>query len=253
MDELADKSALGDDETRLASLGLEQAMKRNFNVWSLIFMGFCTSVTWEVITSSMAQALMTGGSSSIVWGFLASSCGALLIAFSLSEYASMIPTAGGQYHYIAALAPPRSRRVLSWIAGWVTIWAWILSALAGLFANTLLLQSYIILFSKDYVYQRLHTSLMLVAFATWCAVVSIFGIKLLHRLTFLGIILHIGGYLTTMIYLLVAVRPKNSATYVFTDLANLSGWKSDGVSILIFLFWLGMSVINQYYIRLPGL
>ncbi|KAJ5964393.1 Amino acid/polyamine transporter I [Penicillium vulpinum] len=55
-----------DDEARLAALGQEQVMGRHFNVWSLIFLAFCTSVTWEALTSIMAQSLVAGGSSSLV-------------------------------------------------------------------------------------------------------------------------------------------------------------------------------------------
>lgn len=224
------------DEARLATLGREQALKRHFNVWSLIFMAFCTSVTWEAICSTMTQSLLTGGSSSMVWGFVASAIGALLIALSLSEFASIIPTAGGQYHYVAALSPAKYRRFLSWIAGWVTIWSWILSALAGIFADTMMIQSYIILFAHDYVYQRWHTSLILIALTTLFTLISIVGIHLLHRMMFFGIALHIAGYIATIVYLLVKVHPKNTASFVFSDLTNLSGWKSDGVSDFVFAF-----------------
>ncbi|KAL4969801.1 amino acid/polyamine transporter I [Aspergillus stella-maris] len=232
------------DEARLAALGRDQPLKRNFNVTSLIFMGFCTSVTWEVITSSMAQSLLTGGSSSLVWGFLASAIGALMIAFSLSEYASIIPTAGGQYHYVAALSPPRLRRFLSWIAAWVTTWAWIAGALAGFFSSTMQLQSYIILFSEGYVYERWHTCLILIAEVVWCAAISIFGIRWMHRLTFLGVTIHLVGYLTTMIWLLVNAHPKNSAGFVSTDLTNLSGWDSNGVAWSIGLMGSALSLTN---------
>ncbi|KAF7555665.1 hypothetical protein G7Z17_g1965 [Cylindrodendrum hubeiense] len=94
------------DALELEHLGVAPSdMKRNFNLWSLLFMSFCTSVTWEAISSTMAQALTSGGSSSLVWGYVASATGAMLIVVCLAEYSSMIPTAGGQYHYVAELAP----------------------------------------------------------------------------------------------------------------------------------------------------
>lgn len=42
--------------------------------------------------------------------------------------------------------------------------------------------------------------------------------------------LHVAGYFATVIYLLVAVPRKNTATHVFTDTTNYSGWDSSGVS-----------------------
>lgn len=238
------EKAQSDDEARLAALGRTQAMERHFNVWSLIFLAFCTSVTWEALTSTMAQSLLAGGSSSLVWGFLAAAVGALSIALSLSEFASMVPTAGGQYHYVAALSPARYRRLFSWVAGWATIWSWVLSAVAGIFANSMQLQAYVILFAPDYKYERWHTSLIVIALTTCFLGINILGSRWLHRFTFLGIVLHIGGYFTIIVYLLVKVNPKNSASYVFSDLTNLSGWKSDGVAWSIGLLSSALGFIN---------
>ncbi|KAJ5661147.1 Amino acid/polyamine transporter I [Penicillium longicatenatum] len=231
-------------ELRRAALGHEQSMKRRFNVWSLIFLAFCTSVTWEVICATMTQSLLTGGSSSMVWGFAASAIGALAIALSLSEYASILPTAGGQYHYVAALSPPKYARALSWLAGWATIWSWVLSALSGIFSNAMQIQAYVILFTPGYVYQRWHTSLVVIAIATWATALSIVGIKWLPRIMYLGIVLHIAGYIATIVYLLASVYPKNSASFVFGDLTNLSGWKSDGVAWSVGLMSSAIGFVN---------
>lgn len=149
-----------EDELQLAALGKKQVMKRNFNVWSLIFMCFCTSVTWEALTSTMFQALNSGGSSSMVFGFLVTAFGTLLIALSISEFASIIPTSGGQYHYVAALGPPKYQRVLSFYAAWITMYGWVISCTSGIFAGTLQIQAYMILFAPDYIYERWHTSLV---------------------------------------------------------------------------------------------
>ncbi|KAJ5373919.1 Amino acid/polyamine transporter I [Penicillium concentricum] len=219
-------------------------MGRHFNVWSLIFLACCTSVTWEALTSTMAQSLRAGGSSSLVWGFVAAAIGALSIALSLSEFASMVPTAGGQYHYVAALSPLKYRRLFSWIAGWATIWSWVLSTLTGIFSNSMQLQAYIILFAPDYVYQRWHTSMIVIGMTTCFLGINILGTRWLHRLTFLGIVLHIAGYVAIIVYLLATVHPKNTAAYVFSDLTNLSGWKSDGVSWSIGLMSSAIAFIN---------
>jgi amino acid transporter len=82
------------------------------------------------------------------------------VGLCISEYSSMIPTAGGQHHYVAELAPAKYRRVLSWYTGWVTIFGWIFCATAGIFATAMQIQSWAILFSEGYVYERWHTSLV---------------------------------------------------------------------------------------------
>lgn len=66
---------------------------------------------------------------------------------------------------------------------------------------------------------------------TFFAIVGIFGIKILPRLNWFGMFLHIAGFFATVIYLLVKVHPKNTAKFVFTDQTNLTGWDSSAVNI----------------------
>ncbi|KAL2835283.1 amino acid/polyamine transporter I [Aspergillus cavernicola] len=47
-----------------------------------------------------------------------------------------------------------------------------------------------------------------------------------------------------MIWLLVEVHPKNTATFVFTDLTNLSGWSSNGVAWSIGLMSIALRLTN---------
>ncbi|KAH6967948.1 amino acid/polyamine transporter I [Ilyonectria sp. MPI-CAGE-AT-0026] len=205
-------------------------MERNFNIWSLMFMSFCTTVTWEAVSSAAAQALTSGGSSSLVWGFVASAVGAFLIALCIAEYASMVPTAGGQYHYVSELAPLKYRRVFAWFAGWITMIGWITCAAAGIFATAMQIQSWAILFSPSYGYERWHTSLIVIGLTGFYTIFAIYEIKRLHYLIFVGMFAHVLGYFATSIYLLVHVNPKNTAQYVFTDFTNLSGWESPGIA-----------------------
>ncbi|KAH7122089.1 amino acid/polyamine transporter I [Dactylonectria estremocensis] len=222
---------VSNDDAALDNLGITPSkLERNFNIWSLMFMSFCTTVTWEAVSSAAAQALTSGGSSSLVWGFVASAIGALLIALCIAEYASMIPTAGGQYHYVAELSPPKYRRIFAWYAGWITMIGWILCAAAGIFATAMQIQSWAILFSKGYVYERWHTSLIVIGLTSFYTLFSIYEIKRLHYLIFVAMFCHIFGYFATSIYLLVHVNPKNSAEYVFTDFTNMSGWDSPGIA-----------------------
>ncbi|KAH7001021.1 amino acid/polyamine transporter I [Ilyonectria destructans] len=233
------------DAQVLEHLGVApSSMKRNFNLWSLLFMSFCTSVTWEALSSTMAQALISGGSSSLVWGYVASATGAMLIVVCMAEYASMIPTAGGQYHYVAELAPTRVRRVFSWYAGWITMMGWILCATAGIFATAMSIQAWVILFSDTYVYQRWHTSLIAIALTTYYTLFSIFQLKYLHYLLFFAMFAHVVGYFATSIYLLVHVKEKNTASYVFTDFTNISGWDSSAVSWSIGLLSSSIGFVN---------
>ncbi|KAJ5951844.1 amino acid/polyamine transporter I [Penicillium vulpinum] len=238
-------SDFDEDAADLARLGVEkQELKRNFNAWSLAFMCFCNNGVWEAFTASSAQALTSGGSSSMVYGYLLMSIGALIISLCISEYASMIPTAGGQYHYVAYMSPPRFRRIFSWYAGWITTWAWVLSSVAGNFATCMQISSYMILFREGYVYERWHTAVTMLILMTLYLFASIFGIKYLHHTSFIAMAAHTVGFLAIIIYLLVHTNPRSSATYVFTNHSNLTGWESDGVAWCIGLLAPAAAVVG---------
>ncbi|KAJ5510187.1 Amino acid/polyamine transporter I [Penicillium expansum] len=236
---------VAEDAEELEHLGIAPSeMKRSFNLWSLVFLSACSSVTWEAISSTIAQALRSGGSSSLVWGYVASAAGAILIVLCHAEYASMIPTAGGQYHYASELSPPKIRRVYAWFAGWITMIGWILSCVAGIFAMATQYQAWAILFAPGYVFERWHTTMITIGLTTFFSAVSLFEIKHLPKLMYIGFLTHVAGYLTTMIWLLVHVEEKNSAKIVFTDFNNQSGWENSGVSWSIGLLSSAIGFVN---------
>lgn len=89
----------------------------------------------------------------------------------------------------------------------------------------------------QFVYTRNLSSLIpsalwqiVIGLATFYTLFAVFEVKMLHRLLFVAMFVHIVGYFATVIYLLVRVNPKNTAKYVFTDSTSLSGWESPGVS-----------------------
>ena len=78
--------------------------------------------------------LTDGGPALLFWGFIAVASGQLLVYASIAEVASMYgnpthlevkstnivirsPTAGGQYHWVSELAPPRIQKLLSYLVG----------------------------------------------------------------------------------------------------------------------------------------
>ena len=60
-------------------------------------------------------------------------------------------------------------------------------------------------------------------------VVNVYGIKLLPLIELIGGVCHIAFFFAILIPLVV-LAPRSSADFVFTQLLNDGGWKSDGVS-----------------------
>ena len=61
--------------------------------------------------------LQDGGPAGLIYGFLFCWAGYSAVVASLSELVSVVPTAGGQYHWTFELAPPKYRKFVSYITG----------------------------------------------------------------------------------------------------------------------------------------
>lgn len=112
-------------------------------------------------------------------------------------------------------------------------------------------QAYAMIAHPSYalVAQRWHAYLIYALASVVFTLINVFGAKLIHYLNisgrFLvdtelrlltqspGIIMHVVGFMLTIIILGVMTKDKHSASYVFTTFTNSSGWSSDGVSFCI--------------------
>ena len=65
--------------------------------------------TWEILLFTNFPALLDGGLAGLWWQMIWCYSGQTFIVLSLSEMASMAPTAGGQYHWVSI--HPRTRDV----------------------------------------------------------------------------------------------------------------------------------------------
>lgn len=101
----------------------------------------------------IATSLIGGGPATMIWGYVSSSYLNICpnyglarwvlvcvlsqpIALSLAEICSQYPTSAGAYYWCFRLASPRSRVLLSWINGWLTmvgVWTVSLSVTFGNF------------------------------------------------------------------------------------------------------------------------
>jgi len=91
-------------------MGYVQDMKRNFSVWSLLGVGFSLTNSWFGISTALVTGINSGGPVLVVYGIM------------LSELASALPNAGGQYFWANELAPEGYGQFASYLTGWFA-WA----------------------------------------------------------------------------------------------------------------------------------
>lgn len=225
-------STISSDSQILARLGKKQVLKRRFGFWSLFAFAVCELITWETVLALFAQGFTNGGPAGLVYGFLIAWLSTLSVYTVISELASMAPIASGQYYWVYMLAPPRFKKALSYLVGWLTSLAWIATvAIESLFAGTIM-QGLLILRYPDYNPQLWHGTLL-----TWAVLLVNIFINIvvpgsLPRFELLIMVLHIGGFIAIMAALL-ATAPKGNAASVFSTALNEGGWPTQGLSYCV--------------------
>src|SRR5215471_18033751 len=108
---------LSKDEQLLAELGYKQELKRGWSGFSNFAISFSIISILAGCFTTYGQALNNGGpiAISIAWPVI--SCLILLVAFSMSELASAMPTAGGIYYWSSKLGGPG----WGWFTGWFNL------------------------------------------------------------------------------------------------------------------------------------
>ncbi|KAK7403433.1 hypothetical protein QQX98_010799 [Neonectria punicea] len=220
---------VGSDAERLEHLGIQGELDRSFSLPSLIGLCLCLMGTWEACSSVVAQALTSGGVPCLL---IATFLCSIAVGASLGEIASIYPTAGGQYHWVAALFPDSGRKTAAWVTGWISIGGQIVMTASVAFACGLMTQGLIVLNVEGYIPTRWQAVLIYWAFLLYAAAMNIWCHRLLPTASLISGILHVVCFVAIFIALAV-MAPKNSASFVFTETYNRTGWPSDGVAWLV--------------------
>ncbi|KAH8696441.1 amino acid/polyamine transporter I [Talaromyces proteolyticus] len=216
------------DEIDMARLGKRQRFHRIYGFLSML--GFTTTMmcTWEAVFFANTTAMVDGGPVSLVYGYIFCFFGTLATAASLGELASMSPTSGGQYHWVAQLSPEKSKVFLSWLTGWSALTGWWANTASAIYFAGTMIQGLLVLNKPSYVIERWQGTLLMFAFLIVVVFVNTIAARLLPKIEGLILSIHIVGFFAILIPL-VYLAPHSSAEFVFTEFANSSGWSSNGL------------------------
>ncbi|KAF2749414.1 GABA permease gaba [Sporormia fimetaria CBS 119925] len=199
----------------------------------MLGLAFAILNTWTALSASLSLALPSGGSASVVWGLVTAGACNLCLAASLAEFLSAYPTAGGQYHWVAAVAWKRWVPLLSWTTGWISVSGWIALVATGGLLGSQLIMGIISLYHPDYVPERWHQFLIYTVYTVIAFCINAFLNSSLPRINKTAITWSISGFAIISITLLACASPNYaSAKFVFTDFINETGWP-DGVAWLL--------------------
>ena len=105
------------DAIALARTGKKQVLERRFGLVSMTGFSCGLMCTWESTLVVFLLGLQNGGPGGLVCGFIFVWFGTTSVFATISELASMVPTAAGQYHWVGTLAGGEWKRFSSYIMG----------------------------------------------------------------------------------------------------------------------------------------
>ncbi|KPI43354.1 putative amino-acid permease [Cyphellophora attinorum] len=219
---------VGSDGENLASI---TRIRRLFNFSQLFAFSLTFMSTWESMNTNMFFALYEGGPQVFAWSIVIVYFGAIAQAASISEMSSTIPIAGAQYHWTYHLAPVRFRTFITWMQAWMTWFGWI-SLLAGIANITaIILQQLAILNNPDYLPERWHVTLMMIAIIVVQGLINSFG-RTFASIPWLELIAGIMHVCLFFVFLVVfaVLGARNSGRQIFLDFQVSSGWTNNYVA-----------------------
>lgn len=147
---------------------------------------------------------------------------------SLAELVSMMPTTGGQYHWVHEMSPPKYRKFLSWITGWQVTVAWQADLAAVLYLGGTSIQALVVLNYPDYNFERWHATLMMWAIILVAIFFNTALVKLLSLVDVASGTANIAGFFVVIVPILY-FGPRASAHDVFAQYLSLGSY-SDGTA-----------------------
>lgn len=184
----------------------------------------------------------------MIFGWIGVCVFTIFIALAMAEMCSSWPVAGGQYSWVAMLAPPRVSRQLSYITGWFMLTgscpsifgAYLLTCFLGILAmgavNNSFGSNYILgqvnLVFPDFVIERWHTVLVAWAVGIFALVMNLFAPHALHRLSRFILVWNIASFIIVITTLLATNHQKQDADFVFHEFRNMTGFGASMATII---------------------
>ncbi|KAF7915716.1 uncharacterized protein EAE97_012174 [Botrytis byssoidea] len=210
------------DEQELAEFGYKQELRRDWGLMHNFGISFSIISVITGITTLFSYGLITGGPGVMSVGWIIVSVFTFMIALSMAEIVSAIPTAGGPYYWAALLAPRNHSAFASWITGWfnflgqVAVTTGISFGLAGLISTTATIKS-------SYVPSAPRTIGIYAAVLISHGIVNTFGVHVLRYLNNTSIALHSLGVTAIAIAVLAKAPTHQSAKFVFAKFYDGTG------------------------------
>ncbi|KAA6413767.1 MAG: choline transporter [Lasallia pustulata] len=231
-DHVGNLKGLDADALALAQMGYSQEMKRNFSVLSVLGVGFSLTNSWFGISAALVTGINSGGPILIIYGIILIALISTCVGISLSELASALPNAGGQYFWANELAPKRYANFASYLTGWFA-WAGAVftSASVALAVGSACVGCWQ-LSHPDFTILPWHVFVAYQVVNTFAFVFNCYG-KLLPTIASAALYTSLISFFVILVVVPAKAPSHQDAKFVFANFVNNTGWASNGIAFIV--------------------
>ncbi|EOD52824.1 putative gaba permease protein [Neofusicoccum parvum] len=220
------------DDAVLEKFGYEPELKRTFGMLGMIGFSFSIVTCWTALSGVLIVGVESGGPPVMIWSWVGVCAVSLAVAYSMAEMCSAYPVAGGQYSWVAILAPKRWARGLSYVCGWFMLIGILAMGAVNNFIGANFLLGMANLTHPEYTIERWHTVLVTYLICSLATLSNIFLPHLLNRISKAILLWNICSFFVCFITILATNDHKQSASFVFSDFQNSTGFNKSYTAIL---------------------
>ncbi|KAG2234672.1 hypothetical protein INT48_005824 [Thamnidium elegans] len=221
------------EEEILASFGYKQEMHKTMSTISNFSIAFgCCSIL-SGLTPMWGDAMMSGGSIAIIWGWVLVSVFTFGVGLSLAEICSAYPVTGGLYIWVSRLAPPEYVPIMCWLTGWCNWLGLTVAITSADLGLAQFLSSVIAIENPNYnadIYWQYGIFLVILVVH---GIINSMHVKYNGFFNQTSLYWHIIGTFLIIIVALALTPNKPSAKWVFTYFENDTGFSSSSYAFLI--------------------
>jgi amino acid transporter len=233
-----------EDERTLHRLGYAQVLFREMGGFSNFAISFTIISILAGCLTSYFIAFNNGGPVAITWGWLIVGGFVVLVALAMGEVASAMPTAGAIYYWSSKLGSP----AWGWFSGWFNLIGQVAVTAAIDYGAAIFWTSLLNLWFPDQIGTDTHT--LFVVYSVIIALhllINLNGVRLLALLNSFSAWWHMVGVAIIVLVLIVVPDHHQSASFVFTETINNSGFSGANFSSIVFWFVFGIGLLMAQY------
>ena len=234
------EEAMDADAKALAELGYTQELKRGMSGFSNFAVSFSIISILAGCITSYKIALVSGGPSTLVLGWLMVGIMVLAVSAAMAEVCSRYPTAGGLYFWAGRLAK-RNKRQWAWYVGWFNFLGEVAVTAAIDYGCASTMMAFASL-TFGVTPTAVSTFALFVVIIVVHALLNTFGVNLVSMLSSVSAWWHVIGTLIIVGALWLLPEKHQSVAWTLTGFHNETGW-----TFTPYVFLLGLLMAQYTY------